>query len=153
MSDSHENTDSISVVRNTFSDADYLIHCGDCCVNSFAMNGYLTVEGNVDRPNQFPNQIILDCPPFKMLIVHGHTLFGSVISLRNMAYYAKKHACNILAFGHCHMYIDEYFDGVRILNPGSVFDNRDGSEPSLMIVEIESNGELSVQRVNYRSLL
>ena len=153
IGDSHENTDAISLVRENYTEADYLIHCGDCCVDASKMHGFVTVEGNMDRPNQFPMYQIIECEPYSIVVIHGHTLISSQVTLRELAEYAKSYGCNVLIFGHIHMYIDLQYDGVRILSPGSVFDNRDGSAPSLMGIIIRPDGKMKVQRINYLDLV
>ena len=96
ISDSHENREAINLIRSSYPNADYLIHCGDSCASAIEVHGYITIEGNMDIPNLFPKYHILSCGPYRIMILHGHTLFGSIVVPRYLARYAEYYKCNVL---------------------------------------------------------
>ena len=62
---------------------------------------------------------------------------------------AKAEGCDIVFFGHTHIPFDKTIGGVRVINPGSIWMNRDGSEPSYMIVTLKGK-TISVERKTFR---
>ena len=52
-----------------------------------------------------------------------------------LKYIAQRENCDIALFGHTHIKCDETADGVRMINPGAVTYERDGSE-SYAVLEI-----------------
>lgn len=153
MSDSHENSDSISVVKNKCIDADYLIHCGDSKLPPSRLEGFITVLGNVDVPGSFPEEQTLDIDIFHIWIVHGHKYIeGATPDYKSLAREAKSRGYNCVLFGHTHTYYDNTIEGVRLLNPGSVWKTRNPNDIcSVMVVNIR-NGRIIAERMNYITL-
>lgn len=123
-------------VREAHSDADYFIHCGDAELPTYMTEGFAVVQGNNDDYNQFPARRILPVGEHRIFICHGHRdmFFGHFDMLAAKAIASD---CDIVFFGHTHIPFDKVIDGVRILNPGSIWMNRDGSDPSYMIVTLD----------------
>ena len=146
ISDSHDNPDAIELVRNAYPDADYLIHCGDSEVGRRWLEGYIAVMGNMDWYGDLPFEEELVIDGLRILIKHGHDITsGSFPDYRELARYAKKNGYDVICFGHTHVYCDQVIDGICLLNPGSVWRNRDGSPACYMVAEIE-NGEIRAER-------
>ena len=144
-SDNHGKTDGLAYVRRMHPDAQYFFHCGDACLDKERMKGFAVVQGNNDFYNTWPNFLVLEMGSHKIYLTHSHRemYFGRYEMLAKAA---KKHGCDICCFGHTHMYFDDVVDGVRLLNPGSIWRCRDGSRPSYMLVTI-SGSLVSVQRL------
>ena len=139
MSDSHDNKDAMDYVRRCYKDADLFVHCGDCLLPSFSprMKGFLTVAGNMDKTLGYPEEETLEQGPFRILITHSdQVLQGEKPDYKALARYAKERGFNTVFFGHTHTYCDRSEDGVRLLNPGSVWKSRDGSPTTLMEIEL-----------------
>ena len=49
----------------------------------------------------------------------------------------RAHGCDVVCFGHTHIPFDDTVKGVRLLNPGSITHNRDGSDPSYMLLTLK----------------
>ena len=154
MSDSHEAKDAMEIVLKKLPDMDYCIHCGDCLVSPQKMNGFLTVAGNMDRCFPFPSQASLTIDPFHIWIIHGNQfLKGNAPDYPILAKEAKKRGYNMVFFGHTHTYLDQTIDGVRLLNPGSVWKSRDPSEPlSLMKITIDGQ-QCRTEKIRFVTLL
>ena len=56
-------------------------------------------------------------------------------------YTAAENDCDIALFGHIHVPVDEEWEGIRILNPGSISRPRGGSKKSYLILEMDEGGE------------
>ena len=153
MSDSHENSDSVLIVKQKCADADYFIHCGDSKLPSSKLEGFIAVQGNVDAPGSFPEEQTLDIDGFHIWIVHGHKYIkGAAPDYKALALAAKARGYNCVLFGHTHIYYDNTIEGVRLLNPGSVWKQRDPNDIcSLMVVNI-CDGEIIAERMNYITL-
>ena len=63
----------------------------------------------------------------------------------NLCYSAREIECDIVLFGHTHMPFDEDFDGVRVMNPGSISLPRGGNRKSYMVMTFEEDGSYGVE--------
>ena len=148
LSDSHTNYEALDIVRNKYKDADLMVHCGDCLLKPEKMKGFLAVHGNLDNPRELPLEETIMFGEHRILIKHGHdVIIGAMPDYRRLAAYAKEKGFNTVFFGHTHTYCDQTVDGVRLLNPGSVWKNRDGSPACLMELTITKTA-ISAKRVS-----
>jgi putative phosphoesterase len=154
MSDSHYADDAMEKAVKKYPNMDYYVHCGDSMVSPKKMEGFITVAGNLDFPCPYPNEAQLKIGNYRIWIIHGHHFInGSYPDYKTLAREAKQRDCNVVFFGHTHTYYDNTIDGIRLLNPGSVWKTRDPNEIcSLMLVEIDKN-KLTAKRINYVTLL
>lgn len=140
LSDSHGLKTPLNYIRNTYADADCIIHCGDICLPKEYAKGFIIVAGNCDNPEWYPSGEILQFEGHRILVLHGHILFpSSFANLEAIARCAKRNDCDIAFFGHSHIYCDEVVNGVHLFNPGSISMNRDGTDPCYMEVTLEKN--------------
>ncbi|MBQ9327638.1 MAG: metallophosphoesterase [Solobacterium sp.] len=149
VSDNHSLMDLIPVIPMEFPNADYFLHCGDSREPVRRYGPYAQVRGNNDFYN-VPEQRILELGEHRIFMTHG-TRLVYIGSYDYLAEAARKNDCDIALFGHTHVYCDEMIDGVRCLNPGSLWHNRDGSEPSFMVIELEGK-EVRAYRKDAASL-
>ena len=147
ISDNHGLVKAITDIRSQYCHGEYLLHCGDSEMPAYMLDGFASVQGNNDDYNAYPARRILNIAGHRILMVHGHRdmFFGHYDMLADRA---KQQGCDIVMFGHTHIYHDSVVDGIRILNPGSIWRNRDGSEPSYMLIDLEE-GKISVKRMTY----
>ena len=143
VSDNHGMMDPIILLPTLFPDADYFFHCGDSREPVRRYGPYAQVRGNNDFYDA-PEELVLEVGQHRIYMTHGTRLvyFGEY---HYLAQRAKKHQCDIALFGHTHLYTDQTVEGVRCLNPGSIWHNRDGSDPSFMVIELEGS-EIRVYR-------
>lgn len=148
ISDNHGTRDCLEYVRNAHSDADYFIHCGDAELPNWLLDGFAVVQGNNDSYNQFPSKLLLEIGQHTVMVVHGHRdmFFGHFDML---AAKANAAGADVVFFGHTHIPFDDTVDGVRLINPGSIWHNRDGSDPSYMIVTFDGK-DISAERFTYK---
>lgn len=135
VSDNHGIENVIDDLRAQYPITDYFIHCGDSEMPKYRLEGYAAVMGNNDYYGEYPMNLVLEIGSHRIYVCHGHRdmMFGHFEMLANKA---KDKGCDIVCFGHTHIPFDKVVDGVHLLNPGSIWHNRDGSEPSYMVVHI-----------------
>lgn len=149
ISDSHGSREAVKYIQKTYQNADLLIHCGDICLPKEYAKGFIIVAGNCDNPDFYPPAEIIEEVGHRILILHGHLLFsGTNVNYKALARMAKRNQCDIVFYGHSHIYDDRTVDGVRLLNPGSITANRDMTMPSYMMVDL-SEDAVDVKRMDY----
>ncbi len=144
MSDSHGYSGNVYLVMQKENDAHYMFHLGDVCDWPDIFDGLVIVKGNNDYFD-LPEQIVTEIGGLRFLLIHSHRQSGYNLK-SNLANLAKINNCDIVLFGHTHRYVDEYVDGIRLLNPGSLYYNRDLSNIGYMIIEIYEEKKYKVTR-------
>ena len=145
MSDSHGYDENVQAALDANSDADAFLHCGDLSSDSRLFPQLVCVKGNNDYYNDFPYERILEYGGVRFYMIHSHTV-SSIDRRHNLASLAKENDCSVVLYGHTHAYDDRYVDSVHLLNPGSLYYNRDFSKPGYMIINIDSRGRLKTER-------
>lgn len=145
VSDNHSDMDPIKAIPGKFPDVDYFLHLGDSREPVRRYGPYAQVRGNNDFYD-VPEYLVLEIGGHRIFLTHGTRLvyYGEYSCLAERA---KARGCDLALFGHTHVFADEMVNGVRCLNPGSIWHNRDGSDPSFMILELEGE-EIRVYRMN-----
>lgn len=137
LSDSHGCNNMIDYVLDKEKDAKLFLHCGDICVDEFVYPELITVCGNNDYYD-YPMQRVLNIGDHRIIMFHSHQ-FPFYKKEDKMIQRAKEYGCDILLFGHTHIPYLKVKDGITLLNPGSLYHNRDGSKPSYAVMNI--NGD------------
>lgn len=147
VSDNHGEIKPLEYLQNTYPITDYFIHCGDSEMHPYQLNGFVSVQGNNDFFDAYPYERIIEIGKHRILVVHGHRhmVFRQP---QMLADYAKKNDCDLAFYGHSHIPADDTIDGVRCLNPGSIWHNRDGSKPSYMVIQLDGD-KISVELKRY----
>lgn len=147
VSDNHYHPEPLIKLQEHYKDADYFFHCGDSEMPFSLLNGYARVRGNNDYDGNYPEQLVLEIGNHRFLLVHGHKqLYG--FNYEGLVSSAKKNNCDIVCFGHTHRYLATKKEGILLLNPGSIWRNRDGSEPSYMIITLDEE-KVKIQKKIY----
>lgn len=148
VSDSHSLKTPLDQILQEHSDADYFLHCGDICLDTFEYPQYITVQGNNDYYD-YPLDLTLKVGNHKIYMLHSHTL-SYFKREEKMIERAKKNGCDIVCYGHTHVAYYDYKEGIHILNPGSVYHSRDGRAPSYAVLTI--NDETDEVNIDFRFL-
>ena len=138
FSDTHGRIDNLALFRERFGQVDSVFHLGDCVEDAPELaarlnSGYVSVRGNCDPWAQQPLQQIISWHGHRILLLHGHLYTGRLA----LWYKAKQENCDIVCSGHTHIGSVELYDGIRMLNPGSLSRPRDGKGPSCMLLTLE----------------
>lgn len=144
-SDNHGDLDSIKTILEENHNYDYYLHTGDSCVDPSFMVPFSCVKGNNDYFYDYPQYRVIKIDENNtILMIHGHQFIYNKDKAISMA---KENYCNIVLYGHTHVFNDEMIDGIRLINPGSCYYNRDRSEPCYARIYIDNN-IIKVERIN-----
>ena len=137
VSDNHSRMKPIRDLPLIEKDCDFFFHCGDSREPVRPYGPYAQVRGNNDFYD-VPDEKVIDLGTHRIYMTHGtHLVYYG--NYKYLARQAKKKQCDIALFGHTHVYSDAVVDGVRCLNPGSIWHNRDGRPAGYMILTLEEN--------------
>ena len=117
ISDSHGNKDSINKIKKKISNADVFLLLGDG-TNDFTGEVF-AVRGNCDITGKYPEEQILEIQGKKIFICHGHR-YNVKYGYNSIYYRGKEIGADIVLFGHSHIPIIEEYDGIVLMNPGSI---------------------------------
>ena len=128
---------------------------GLICLGDFTQDGekiaqalklnFWCVCGNCDLSCQYPKEQILELEGVKIFLTHGDR-YHVKNDLLNLQYHALELGCDLVLFGHNHIWCDEQGGTVRLCNPGSASRPRDFIA-SFGILEIENGKILSFNRM------
>lgn len=140
MSDSHGNI--TNMLQAVFAEKpDMILHLGDHHTDCrdvrdrFPEIPLRAVRGNCDRAGEIETDEFI-CEYLRIMMTHGHR-FHVKYSLDSLVTNAMYKDVDILLYGHTHMAHYQEFEGMHIINPGSI-----GSySPTYCVLELE-NGKV-----------
>lgn len=150
VSDNHGLRKPLEYLQHKYEDADAFIHCGDICLPNDEFPRFITVSGNNDYYD-YPYERVVNDGGHKILVVHGH-LFGYMKRTEKMIKRAKEAGCDIVCYGHTHVFDFHEEQGIVFLNPGSIFRSRNGEPPSYAIMTIAADGVVRARQIYYREI-
>lgn len=124
ISDSHGNKDSINKIKKKISNADVLLFLGDGendlaeITNDFTGEVF-AVRGNCDITGKYPEEQTIEIQGKKIFICHGHR-YNVKYGYNSIYYRGKEIGADIVLFGHSHIPIIEEYNGIILMNPGSI---------------------------------
>lgn len=152
VADTHKNFEVYNDVVEK-NPADYYIHLGDG-VNEFADvaksnpdKEFVFVKGECDFCSASTKQL-LKMGKCRIFCAHGHEQ-NVTGGLDRIIEEAKSAECNILLYGHTHLYKTEKIDGIYVMNPGCLGSPRGKNSLSYGILEISSEGQVKMNIVAY----
>jgi putative phosphoesterase len=147
VSDTHGRNEVFQELRNRHPLASAFLHCGDSETDEYNLDGFVSVQGNNDYYTAYPSELVLDLKEVRIYMTHGQYLrhHNREETLINRA---KDHQCGIVLTGHTHVYEVIRKNGILLVNPGSLYHNRDMTPPSYALITIDK-GKIKVQRYNY----
>lgn len=140
VSDTHlkkHDTRFYYLARYYFRDCSIILHAGDI-VDPQIFEGVdkkiFAVKGNMDFGVNLPNKRVIALESVKIGLIHG---YGAPQGIeKRVIKEFESEGIDCIVFGHTHKpYIGE-FEGIKLFNPGSPFDNRYGSKRSIGFIEI-----------------
>ena len=126
FSDSHGNESAMrSVVDLHYNETDLFLHLGDGqrdfekLTQRYPDKEMLGVRGNCDLGSQGKIADMIVCMEKQIFFTHGH-VFNVKRELDTLIKNARGIRSDIVLFGHTHLAMCEYRDGLYLLNPGSI---------------------------------
>lgn len=144
FADCHYQYQPLREIMFTHPSADVYLFLGDGEMNYLKLCGefpgkaFYSVSGNCDIQAESPVENLLLLGGKKIFYTHGHT-YRVKKGLEPVKRRARELDADILLFGHTHLALADYEDGLYILNPGSLF-RPVGGELSYGIVDITGAG-------------
>ncbi|MDP4091877.1 MAG: metallophosphoesterase [Bacillota bacterium] len=149
FSDSHGYIENMNSAIKLNSDADMIIHLGDCTKDIFKVMDkhpgyrYEFVRGNNDWLPDIPAEKQLDICGMKILLTHGHQ-YGVKSGYGSLQKKCTALNYNAVFFGHTHMTEDIFSEGLLMINPGSISLPVYPAKPTYCTAEI-SKGKINVK--------
>ena len=142
VSDNHGDDLVLQEILNKHYDCDYYLHLGDSCMPPEALSPFISVLGNNDYGFDYPKERVINISGIDFYMFHGaHD--NKIIADKGII-----HNCKYVLCGHTHIFCDYEAYGVRILNPGSCYYNRDYTSPSYAIMTIDDDLNVEFERIN-----
>ena len=147
VSDTHGRNNNLMEIIKKVSPIDMLIHLGDYCGTAKAIEGMVDcpvhmVAGNNDFMSDYPKEKVVSIGKHRIFMTHGHK-YGGAYAGEKLLYKAAENNADIVMFGHTHVPMIRYVDGVTLVNPGSTTLPRDYPyKPSYVIMEIDRREEV-----------
>lgn len=138
LSDNHGLYEPLSTILERHKDASIFIHCGDVELNDPITDKFYVVNGNNDYYTRYDDHIILSINDLIIYITHSHE-YMPFSRLDNLYKYGKSINAKLVCFGHEHIYQEHYYDDMLIVNPGSLYYNRDNSDPSYALINVNKD--------------
>ncbi len=98
------------------------------------------VRGNCDFDGKYPEERIIEIQGKKIFICHGHK-YGVKYGYNSIYYRGKEVGADIVLFGHSHLPIIEEYDGLILMNPGSVSRGMGKIDKTLGYIDLIDNKE------------
>ncbi|MDR1794619.1 MAG: YfcE family phosphodiesterase [Erysipelotrichaceae bacterium] len=148
VSDNHGRSKPLSTIISAHPDADAYIHCGDSEMSLSELTPFVTVQGNNDYYNEAPKIAKINLGEIVILVTHGHRLpYGN--RKEALVDLGIAEGCNLVCWGHTHVFDVYKSRGITVVNPGSLYYNRDGTSPSYAVIHYE-DGALNVERIDMK---
>ena len=154
VSDTHGSLENLKKVIE-IEKPDRVIHCGDSHNQEDRIAECVRVPldivgGNCDGGFMLPNELVTTAMGKRIFVTHGH-LYGVYSGIQTLAREAKARECEIVFYGHTHVPDIEYYDGLRIVCPGSLKEPRQPSRiPTYAIMEEREDGEINIKIVEIK---
>jgi putative phosphoesterase len=147
VSDTHGRNEVFAQLRERHPVANAYLHAGDSETDPINLDGFASVQGNNDYYSAHPEQLVLDLGGVRVLMVHSHQ-YHAANRLQGLVSRAKKYGASLVFYGHTHVFHVETVDGVTLINPGSLWRNRDFTPESYALITL-SGTEIDVQRIDF----
>ncbi len=151
VSDTHGDLNRLISAVNAQPKAEVIVHCGDgdeqvqYLKENYRDKMIVGVRGNCDWSSFLPAVETLRICGKTIFVTHGH-LYNAKTGLYQIVSAAREQKADILLFGHTHIPLSSYDDGLYILNPGSCH----GYFASYGYIDITPQGEIVTNTVRIK---
>lgn len=150
ISDTHGRYDHLKKIFAEDIQYNRLLHLGDVEggeeeIKKIAPCPVDFVKGNMDALADLEDEKLISVENYKIWMVHGHTE-GISAGMEKLVRDGKNRGADIVLFGHTHKPLLTKYEGITILNPGSIsFPRPLGKTPSYGIIDISRSGDLKAE--------
>lgn len=146
-SDVHGRVSVFKKIAQRHQDVAWFIDAGDSESNETAILPFISVEGNNDVSGSFPKSRVIEVGRHKIYVSHSHEFF---VSQRDagLVKKAQRLGCGFVVYGHSHVPNVQTIHGVTLINPGSLYYNRDRSPIAYTILTLEE-AQFTIERMAY----
>lgn len=151
VSDTHGDLNTLIKVVNSQPSAEIIVHCGDgdsqaqYLKENYKDKMIVAVRGNCDWCSQLMSKEIFRVHGKTIFVTHGH-LYNAKYGLYNLTCAAREEGADILLFGHTHIPLSTYENGIYMLNPGSC----NGYNATYGFIDIDEKGNVVTNTVNVK---
>ncbi len=144
VSDTHGRWGRLSQVILAQQSAEVVIHLGDGEEDlenvryEFPDRMMTGVSGNCDFMSKLDGIATLTLEGKRIFFTHGH-IYNVKYGYERVIEAARRREADICLFGHTHVPVTEYHDGLYLMNPGSLGHPHDGV-PTYGIIDIVKGG-------------
>ncbi|GEL07188.1 metallophosphoesterase family protein [Salisediminibacterium halotolerans] len=138
MSDSHGWTEAVKRVADRHrAEVDLILHCGDSelAADHEALDGIVTVKGNCDLGDEFPEETVEEVNNSVFFAGHGH-LLNVKMTDQTLLYKGEEAGADVVCYGHTHFPAAAEKNGILLINPGSLRQPRGYPVGSYAVVEL-----------------
>ena len=139
ISDTHGDVSGIEQILPTINSCEFLVFLGDHVrdlsdISDRVIPPILSVRGNCDYWSDQPEEFVIDFHGKRLMFTHGHN-YRVKYSLLSLALRAKERNCDFAFYGHTHVADQSEYDGVKLVNPGSISAPRAGKRSYCLLTE------------------
>lgn len=146
ISDTHRKHKNLEMLLERMLPLDMVIHLGDAegyedYIAELAGCPLEIVAGNNDFFSKLEREKMILIGNYKVLLTHGHYYYvaSGIADIKSVA---KAKGADIVMFGHTHIPVIDYDDGIIALNPGSLtYPRQEGRQPSYILMELDKSGK------------
>ena len=144
VSDTHGDFETLYQIVTRNTDSDLFIHLGDGerefydVRSAFYDKAFIFIKGNNDWED-YPQCLVTELGGKKFYLCHGHR-FDRMRLKEYLSATAVTNGCDAALFGHTHVPVNEYVNGVLLFNPGSAVLPRGGNAPTYGIITVSDDG-------------
>ena len=145
VSDTHGREDNLEKVLEKESPIDAMVHLGDVegsedYIRILTDAPVYMVAGNNDFFSSLPREKEIMAGNYRVFMTHGHYYYvGS--GIEDLKREALARGADVAMFGHTHIPLIEYGDGIVVMNPGSIsYPRQEGKRPSYILMDIDKKG-------------
>ena len=125
ISDIHGDTGRLERLVPEINASDMVVFCGDGASDYMNVRGRITVpavcvRGNNDFNTFLDDTVCVDICGVRTLVTHGHR-YGVKRGIGVLQEAAINKNCDLVFFGHTHLFCDGEVGGVRMINPGALY--------------------------------
>lgn len=146
VSDNHGRYEPISKVLEDNKDAAAFVHCGDVELDPELVSAFYVVNGNNDFYYTYDDNLVIQIGRLTVYATHGHE-HPRYRRLNNIFKDSQEVKADIVLYGHEHIFKEAWIDDVLLLNPGSLFYNRDNTGNSYAVISVDKD-KVKVKRIN-----